>query len=386
MLATLRRSLAAAVALGAGIALAGPALAEQPIKIGAFLTVTGPASFLGDPEAKVLKLYTERLNKEGGLLGRKVEAVIYDTGGDAKKAVSFARRLIEEDKVDVLIGGATTGDTMAVVPLATDAGIPQISLGGASVIVHPVKKWVFKMPQTDRQGIEVIYTDMKKRHLTTIGMIEGSGAFDQSCRKQAHEAAAEMGIKIAIDETYGRGDSDMTPQLTKIKNTPGVQAVMTCGFGEPTVILVRNYKQLGMSNIPFYHNHSGPSQAFLDGAAGAAEGIRMPAVAVIVANALPDSNPQKKVSLDFIKTYKAAYNEQPSIFAALAYDAFEIATQAIKRAGSTDKAKVRDEIEKTKHYVGLDGIYTMSPTDHMGLGLDSLIMTEIKNNTWAIVK
>ena len=119
MLASLRRSLAAAVALGAGVAFAGTALAEQPIKIGAFLTVTGGASFLGDPEAKVIKLYVDRINKQGGLLGRKVEAVIYDTGGDAKKAVSFARRLIEEDKVDVLIGGATTGDTMAAVPLAT---------------------------------------------------------------------------------------------------------------------------------------------------------------------------------------------------------------------------------------------------------------------------
>ena len=386
MIRSLGRPLAAALALCAGVAFSGTASAEQPIKIGAFLSVTGPASFLGDPEAKVIKLYVDRVNKAGGLLGRKLEAVIYDTGGDAKKAVSFARRLIEEDKVDVLIGGATTGDTMAAVPLATDAGIPMISLGGASVIVHPVKKWVFKMPQTDRQGIEVIYADMKKRNLTTIGMIEGSGAFDQSCRKEAHDAASQMGIKVAIDETYAPSDSDMTPQLTKIKNTPGVQAVMTCGFGAPTVILVRNYKQLGMSNIPFYHNHSGPSQELLDGAAGAAEGIRMPAVAVIVANALPDSNPQKAVSLDFIKVYREAYKEPVSIFAALAFDAFNIATGAMKRAGSTDKAKVRDEIEKTKGYVGLNGIYTMSATDHMGLGLDSLIMTEIRNNTWVVAK
>jgi branched-chain amino acid transport system substrate-binding protein len=217
-------------------------------------------------------------------------------------------------------------------------------------------------------------------------MISGADAFGKSMHDQCMTVNKKYGIEVIHQETYQPADNDMTAQLTNIKNKAGVQAVMNPGFGQGPAIVTRNYKQLGMSKIPFYHNHSGPSQEFLDGAAGAAEGIRMPAVAVIVANSLPDSNPQKAVSLDFIKTYKAAYNEPVSIFSALAFDAFNIATQAMKRAGSTDKAKVRDEIEKTKGYVGLNGVYTMSPTDHMGLGLDSLIMTEIRNNTWVVAK
>src|SRR5262245_64810828 len=162
------RRRALAVVAGATFALsAHAAMAQAPIKIGAFLAVTGGASFLGDPEAKTLKLYADKINAAGGVNGRKVEVTVYDSAGDARQAVTFARRLIEEDKVDILIGGSTTGETMAVVPLAEEAQIPFISLAGANVIVEPVKKWVFKMPHSDRMAVEKSYEDMKKRGRTT---------------------------------------------------------------------------------------------------------------------------------------------------------------------------------------------------------------------------
>src|SRR3954463_10793589 len=134
----------AAPAAFAVAAFAAPAGAQQPIKIGAFLAVTGPASFLGDPQAKTLRTYVEQVNKTGGVVGRKLEVVIYDSAGDAKQAVTFARRLIEDDKVDLIIGGSSTGETMAAVPIIEEAQIPFISLAGANVVVEPVKKWVFK--------------------------------------------------------------------------------------------------------------------------------------------------------------------------------------------------------------------------------------------------
>src|SRR5512134_466454 len=143
-------------------ALALPALVHsqtQPIRVGAFLSVTGPAAFLGDPEQKTLELYVEKLNAAGGLLGRRLELVAYDSAGDAEKARTFAKRLIEQDKVDVIVGGSTTGETMAVVPLVEQAQIPFISLAGAVVIVEPVKKWVFKMPHSDRMAVEKSYED-----------------------------------------------------------------------------------------------------------------------------------------------------------------------------------------------------------------------------------
>ncbi|HEX6980743.1 MAG TPA: ABC transporter substrate-binding protein [Alphaproteobacteria bacterium] len=381
-----RRHVLAILAAGAAFTFAPDAQAQKPIKIGSFLAVTGPASFLGDPEAKTLRLYVDKINKEGGILGRKLELVIYDSAGDAKQATTFARRLIEEDQVDILIGGSTTGETMAVVPIATEEEIPFISLAGANVIVEPVKKWVFKMPHSDRMAVEKAYEDMKKRNLTNVAVIGGSGGFDQSCRKEAHAMAPKWGMKIVADETYAPTDTDMSPQLTKIKNTPGVQAIFGCGFGAPTSITARNWKQLGMTNIPFYFNHGVASQQFIDGAGGGAEGIRLPVPALLVAEQLPAGDPQREVSLGYVKAYRAAYNQPVSGFGGHAFDGLHIALEAIKRAGGTDKAKVRDEIEKTKRFIGADGIYNMSPNDHMGLSLDSFKMVEVRNNTWKLIE
>jgi branched-chain amino acid transport system substrate-binding protein len=382
---TFLRGAAAIAALGV-LGLAGAAQAQAPIKIGSFLAVTGGASFLGDPEAKTLRLYVDQINKAGGIAGRKLEAVIYDSAGDARQAVTFARRLIEEDKVDIIVGGSTTGETMAVVPLVEEAQIPFISLAGANVIVEPVKKWVFKMPHSDRMAVDKIYADMKKSNKTKAAVLGGSGGFDQSCRKEAKDLAAKYGITVVADETYAPTDTDMTVQLTKIKNTPGVEAIVGCGFGAPTAITARNYRQLGMQSIQFYFNHGVGSQQFIDGAGGGAEGMRVPVAALLVADQLADGDPQKKVALDYARAYKAAHNnEAVSTFGGHMYDGLMIGLEAIKRAGGTDKAKVRDEIEKTKGFVGTDGIYNMSPQDHMGLTLDSFKMVEVRNNTWKLL-
>ena len=219
------------------LAVATAAQAQAPIRIGAFLSVTGPAAFLGDPEQKTLELYVERLNAAGGVLGRRLELVSYDSGGDAEKARTFAKRLIEQDRVDVIVGGSTTGETMAVVPLAEAAGMPFISLAGAVVIVEPVKKWVFKTPHTDRMACDKIFVDMKARGVAKAALISGSGGFDKSMRGQCLAVAKNHGIAIVADETYGAGDTDMTAQLTKIKNAAGVQAVLNAGFGQGPAIV-----------------------------------------------------------------------------------------------------------------------------------------------------
>src|SRR6202142_4037137 len=177
-----KRGLAAGAAALALIA--GPAVAQEPIKIGAFLSVTGGAAFLGDPEQKTLELCGDKINADGGVLGRKLKLVSYDSAGSAEKARTFAKRLIEEDKVDVIVGGSTTGETMAVIPLVEAAQIPFVSLAGAVVITEPVKKWVFKTPQTDRMACEKIFTDMKARNLSKIALISGNGGFDKSMGAQ----------------------------------------------------------------------------------------------------------------------------------------------------------------------------------------------------------
>ena len=371
---------AAALAL-----IAGPAVAQEPIKIGAFLSVTGPASFLGDPEQKTLELYVDKINAAGGVLGRKLKLVSYDSAGDAEKARTFAKRLIDQDKVDVIVGGSTTGETMAVIPLVEAAQIPFISLAGAVVITEPVKKWVFKTPPTDRMNCENIFVDMQSRKLSKIALISGNGAFDKSMRAQCLDVAKKYGIQVIADETYGAGDTDMTAQLTKIKNTAGVQAVLNAGFGAGPAIVTKNYRQVGIT-LPFYQSFGVGSKEYIRLSGGAAEGVRLPAGALLVADSLPASDPQRAVLVAYKHEYESHYKSDVATFGGHAWDGLMIAVNAMKAAGSTDKAKVRDAIEATHGFMGIDGEFNMSPTDHMGLNLSAFRMLEIKGGNWTLVK
>ena len=352
----MKENLRLAAALGFGLAAAlaaGPASAQ--VKMGAVLSVSGPASFLGDPEKKTLDMYVDDINAKGGVNGQKLQLIVYDDGGDANAARTFATRLVEEDKVAAMIGGTTTGTTLAMMPVFQDAQIPFISLAGAIEIIQPVRKWVFKTPHTDRMACQKIFADLKRRNLTTVALISGTDAFGHSMRDQCIAVAPQAGITIATVENYGPGDSDMTPQLTKIKATPGVQAVINTGFGQGPAIVTRNYRQLDIP-YPLYQSHGVASKQFVDLAGPAANGVRLPAAALLVADKLPDSDSQKPVALAYKKTFEAKTGQPVSTFGGHAYDALMIYTAAAKRAGSFDPAKVRDEIEKTKGYVGADGI------------------------------
>jgi branched-chain amino acid transport system substrate-binding protein len=378
--------LARLLAAFAAFALLTAAHAQpQPIRIGAFLAVTGPAAFLGDPEQKTLQLYIERLNAAGGVLGRKLELVSYDSAGDAEKARTFAKRLIEQDKVDLIVGGSTTGETMAVVPLVEQAGIAFISLAGAVVIIEPVKKWVFKTPHTDRMACERIFLDMRDRRIERIGLISGAGGFDKSMRAECLKVAPGYKIQVVADEAYGGGDTDMTAQLTKIKNTPGVQAVLNAGFGQGPAIVTKNYRQLAI-NVPLYQSHGVASKEFIKLAGEAAEGVRLPAAALLVAETLPSSDPQKKVVVDYSREYAARFQSDVSTFGGHAYDGLMLAVEAIRRAGSTDKNAVRTALEGVRGYVGTGGVVNMSAQDHMGLDVSAFRMLEVNKGNWALVK
>ena len=361
------------------------ALAADTIKIGSVLSVTGPAAFLGDPELKTLQMYVEDINKKGGVIGRQLELVHYDDGSDASKANGFAKRLIDDDKVDILVGGTTTGSTMSMAPLVEKAGVPFISLAGAVVIVEPAKKWIFKTPHTDRMAAEKVFEDIKKRGLTKVALFSETSGFGQSGKKETESVAAKYGITLVANETYGPKDTDMSPQLTKIRNTPDVQALFIFGLGQGPAIATKGYKQLGMT-LPLYHAHGVASEEFIKLAGPAAEGVRLPAAALLVADKLAANDPQKPVAEGYANAFKAKWKTDVSTFGGHAYDGLMLAVDAIKRAGSTDKAKVRDAIEATKGFIGTGGVVNMSATDHMGLDLSAFKMLEIKGGDWTIVK
>lgn len=381
----LKTCLGGAALLAGAAMFAGTATAAETIKIGASLAVTGPASFLGDPEAKTLELYVDKINKDGGVNGKQLELIVYDDGGNANNARTFATRLVEDDGIVAMVGGSTTGATMAMVPVFEDAGIPFISLAGAVVIIDPVKEYTFKTPHTDRMACEKIFTDMKARGIAKIGMISGTGGFGKSMRDQCLDVVGSYGIEIVADETYGPKDSDMTPQLTNIKSAEGLQAVINPGFGQGPAIVTRNYRQLGI-DVPLYQSHGVASKSFIDLAGDAAEGVRLPASALLVAEKLPDSDPQKAVVLGYKTAYEEATGQPVSTFGGHAYDGLMILVEAMKRAGSEDPAAIRDEIEKTSGFMGTAGVVNMSADDHLGLDLSAFRMLEIKDGDWALVE
>lgn len=369
------------------LGLTAEAHAVDPIRIGVVLTTTGAASYLGEPEAKTLKIYVDQINAAGGVLGRKIETIVYDDGGDANKARTFATRLVEQDGVKLVIGGSTTGTTMAMLPIFEESETLFMSLAGGVSIIEPPRKWVFKTPHTDRMGCEKIFADLKARKLTRIALIAGTDGFGASMRTQCLQVAPNYGVEIAVDLSYGAQDTDMTPQLTTVKGTNGIQAIVNTGAsGQGPAILTRNYGQLGMQNIPLYQNPGVASKSFIKLSGPAAEGVRLPAAALLIADKLADSDPQKKVVLDYQRTYETAAKDPVSTFGGGAYDGLMLFIDAIKRANSAEASSIRDALENTKGFIGTAGIVNMGPKDHLGLTLNAFHMLVIKDGDWQIVE
>jgi branched-chain amino acid transport system substrate-binding protein len=379
-----RRAVGALLAAAALLPLASVVHAADAIKIGAVVSATGPASFLGDPQQKTLEMYVQKINAAGGVLGRKLELVLYDDASDANKANAFTRRLIMQDEVDVILGASTTGSTMAMVPQAEAAKVPMISLAAASVIVEPVKPFIFKMPHSDRMAAEKVLGEMKARGFTQFALLSDTGGFGKSGRTETLKLAGTLGLKVAEDQTYGEKDTDITPQLTRIKSSPA-QAILVFGTGQAPAIIARNYQQLAMKQ-PLYTTHGQASTEFIRIAGKSSEGIRMPSPALLIAQALPDSDAQKKVSVGYAKDYESQAKMDVSTFGGYAHDALFLLVDAIKRAGGTDKQKVRDAIEATNGFVGVSGIYKMSATDHMGLDVSAFRMVEVQQGVFKEVR
>ncbi len=372
------------LASAAAVLLPATATAQEPIKIGAILSVTGPASFLGDPQKRTIEMMVEQINASGGVNGRKLQLFLYDDGGDANAARTFASRLIDQDKVVTMIGGSTTGTTMAMIPAFEDAEIPFVSMAGAVQVVSPVKKWVFKTPHTDTMACEKIFTDIVARKLNTIALVSGTDGFARSMRDQCVAVAPKYNIKIAHEESFGPRDSDMTPQLTNVRRRTEVQAIVVPGIGQAPAILARNYKQLGITT-PLYVSHGVASKEFIQLAEGGAENARLPVPALLVGERLEANDPQRAPVLAYAKLYEAKQNQPVSAFGGFMHDGLVMVIEAIKRAKSSDPAKIRTELEATKNFVGVNGIYNMSPTDHMGLDLAGFRIVEIKGGNWTPV-
>jgi branched-chain amino acid transport system substrate-binding protein len=370
----------AAFAVALGAAPAGAA--DDTIKVGALLAVTGPAAFLGAPEARTLEMLTEQLNAKGGVAGKRIQLIVKDTGGSPEKAVSFAKQLIDEEQVFAIIGPATSGETMQVKGLAEAGRTPLLSCAAAEAIVNPVAKYVFKTAQKDSDAIAHVFAQMKKMGATRIGVLSSNTGFGQAGKALIAKLAPEHGIQIVIDETYDKAATDLTAEVTKLK-AANVQALLNWSIEPAQSIVIKNARQIGLK-VPIFQSHGFANIGYVKGAGAAAEGVIFPASAIIVAEALPAKHPQKKVLVDYKKAYEAKYKEDASAFGAYAYDAFGLLVKGIQ-TGGVDRDKVRDAIESTTGWVGASGVFNLSATDHNGLGMGAFEMVTVKNGKFVLL-
>ncbi|TVM36354.1 ABC transporter substrate-binding protein [Oceanidesulfovibrio marinus] len=360
------------------------AKAEEPIKIGAVFSVTGPASFLGEPEKNTALMLADMINENGGVLGRQIEMIVYDDETDVNKCVLAVDKLLKKDHVVAVIGPSVSGNTLAVMNKFPAAKVPLISCAAAEKIVNPVNPWVFKTPQSDRHAVTRILEHAKEQGYKNIAIITVSNGFGQAGRAVLQELVPEMGFTLVADEVYGPKDTDMTAQLTSIKGK-NPDAIICWGTNPGPAVIAKNRVQLGM-DTPLYMSHGVASKKFIELAGSASEGLLLPAGRLIVATQISDDNPQKPVVTEYIEKYEAEFNQPISSFGGYAYDALMLVTKAIEMGGTADPTSIRDNIEKIDNFVATGGVFNFSAEDHNGLDASAFEMVIIENGDWNIVE
>ncbi len=354
----------------------------KTIKIGALVSITGPTAFLGEPERNTLIMLAKQVNSKGGINGNKIDLIVYDTKGDPSSTVVLTRKLIYSDKVDVIIGPTRSGSTLAIIPVIERSKTPLISMASSYKIAKPVKKWVFKTAPSDGLAVERLYSYLSERYIHNIAILTASTGFGASGREELKKLGSKYGIKILNDELFGPKDTNMTSQLIKIKNTKGVEAIVCWGTNPGPASVAKNAKELNIK-IPLFMSHGVASKKFIQLAGTSAEGIMLPAGKLLVAEQLPKNDPQRTVLLEYKKMYESKYGPV-STFGGHAYDAFNIVKKAVED-GAVDRASLRDEIEHTKNFIGVTGIFNMSKDDHEGMDPSAFSMIEIRDGNWKLI-
>ncbi len=366
---------------GAAAKPGGPA---APIKVGAIFSITGPASFLGAPEAKTAEMLVGKMNEAGGVNGHKIQLILKDSKSNPENALSLAKQLIDEEKVLAIIGPSTSGETMAIKNLCQEAKTLLISCAAAEDITNPVASYVFKVAPKDSDAARWIYKTMKENGISKIGVIASSDGFGKAGKAQLEKLAAEYGITIAIGEVYDKQETDLTGVLTKLKGQQ-VQAVVNWSIVPAQSLVAKNMKQIGF-NVPLYQSHGFGNIKYAQAGGEAVNGTLLPCGRILIAEVLPDNHPQKAVLMAYKKDYEGRYKEDASTFGGHPYDALLVLTEAIKKAGGPDKEKVRDALENLKGIVGTAGVFNFSAQDHNGLALNAFEMLTVKDGKFAIYK
>jgi branched-chain amino acid transport system substrate-binding protein len=367
---------------GAAVLLAATALhAQETLKIGAVFSTSGPGAFLGVPEERGARMKVDEINKAGGINGRKVELVAYDTEGNTGKAAQLARRLIDSDHVLAIIGPSSSGESLQVLPIANETKTPLIAHAGTEKMTSPVTPWVFNTPPTDRVVAAHLLSVFKKRGIKQIALLSAADGFGQSGANVVKELAPKYGVAIARHEEFNRTDADMTAQVLKAKDSPAQAMLVWSAFPAPTII-ARNAAAVGY-NKPMYNSFAAASKDLLVQAGPAAEGSFVSSMRLLAPETLKSTDPMRPAVMKIYETYKAKYNEAPATFVAHSWDAMSLIEAAVRKInGPVTRENLRAALE-TVTVTGGNGIYHMSPTSH---GLDpesnSMVLLQARGGQW----
>ncbi|MGV0976610.1 MAG: ABC transporter substrate-binding protein [Azonexus sp.] len=368
-------------------ALAATALAD--INVGVTLSATGPAASLGIPEKNTIDLLPKTI------AGQKVNYIVLDDATDTTTAVKNTRKLISENKVDVVIGSTTTPNSLAMIDVAAEGETPMIAMAASSRIVEPMddkKKWVFKTPQNDAQMSTAIVEHMTNNNVKTVAYIGFSDAYGEGWWNEFSKIAEVRKIKLVGNERFNRTDTSVTGQVLKILAAKP-DAVLIGGAGTPAALPQKSLKEKGFKGV-IYQTHGVANADFLRVCGKDCEGTVLPAGPVLVADQLPADHPVKKSAMEYVTKYEAAQGKGTvSTFGAHAWDAGLLlataAPVALKKAqpGSKEfRAALRDALEGTKNLPAAHGVFNMSTTDHLGLDQRARVMVKVEGGTWKLVK
>ena len=360
--------------------------AGEPILIGATVSESGPGATLGRPEADSIQMAVDEINKAGGINGRPLQATILDDESNATTAVNNTRKLLDQHVV-AIIGSSLTQTSLAMIPLATAAKVPMISLASSSQVIQPIadRQWIFKMPITDFHVAQVMQEYMRKKKQTKVSVIYRDDDYGKTGLSHFNDAGKRFRFEVLNSEAINARASDATTQLTHVKSA-GPQAIVAWTTLPSAGVIIKAYKELGL-NYPIYYSDGSATGVFPQQAGAALNGAYIASTKINVADALPNSDPQKKILTRYIESFVKNYPKDApvSIFGGFGYDSVYILKQAIQRAKGTDGEKVRQALEHTD-YLGVTGQFRMSGGDHNGLSVFSLVLTQIENGKFIIAK
>jgi branched-chain amino acid transport system substrate-binding protein len=373
--------------IAAGLVAPGRSAAQgAPIRIGSIFSYTGPAAFLGDRMKRSVELFVEETNKRGGINGRRIESTIYDAASESTKAVLAVKRLIEQDRVDVIVGDGNRSDIgLSIVPTVQRSEVPLMSVSGATGLVEPVREraWVFKSTVNDVEVVARLLDFFKKRGIKEFAMLSDTGAFGVSARDQVRAQAPAAGVKVVYEE-FGPADNDLTTQLTRIRGT-SAQAIVCWTVTPAGVVFLKNAQQLGLKQM-LVHGFGFVADRYMQLAGDAAEGLLLTSLKFPVAEQLPDSDPIKATILDYKARYRAKFNEDTDVYGGQAWDGIGMVAHAIARTGSSERAKIRGGLEEhVREYRGVGGIFQFSPQKHWGLAKSDVVMIEWRQGKFRLV-